>query len=199
VVLGLFAGGAGIEHGIYEILQGNVRPGGLLISSMGPPCRPETVWHACEPAMTILPSFLITGILAVAIGAFVILWSLSLIQRKRGGLILILASIAMLLFGGGIFPPLIGIVGGAVGTRLNRKSSRSRTRQPGAFARFLSRLWPWSLIALAVWLLGQWLVGYFFNDFLKGSGFLIPILVLGLLVLSVITAIAHDRVRVDGG
>jgi hypothetical protein len=197
-VLGLFAGGAGIEHGIYEILQGNVRPAGLLISSMGPPCRPETVWHACEPAMTILPGFLITGILAVAIGAFVILWSLALVQRKRGGLVLILASILMLLFGGGIFPPLIGIVGGAVGTRINRPSTPARAHAPGAPARLLSRLWPWSLIVLAGWLLGQWLVGYFFNDFLMGSGFLIPILVIGLLLLSVLTAIAHDRLHGDG-
>jgi hypothetical protein len=44
-------------------------PQGRLINSMGPPCQPETVWHACEPAITILPSFLITGILAVVIGA----------------------------------------------------------------------------------------------------------------------------------
>jgi hypothetical protein len=69
---------------------------------------------------------------------------------------------------------------------------------PEAPARLLSRLWPWSLIVLAGWLLGQWLVGYFFNDFLMGSGFLIPILVIGLLVLSVLTAIAHDRLHDDG-
>jgi hypothetical protein len=197
-VLGLFAGGAGIEHGIYEILQGNVRPDGLMINSMGPPCRPEAVWHACEPAMTILPSFLITGILAVVVGSFVILWSLAFVQRKRGGLILMLASILMLLFGGGIFPPLIGIVGGAVGTRISRRPARGRTRPPGAFSRILSRLWPWTLVVLAAWLLGQWLVGHFFNDFLMGSGFFIPILVIGLLVLSVLTATAHDSVHGDG-
>lgn len=198
-VLGLFAGGASIEHGIYEILQGNIRPAGLLINSMGPPCRPETVWHACEPAMTILPSFLITGILAVAIGALVVLWSLAFIERKWGGLVLILASILMLLFGGGIFPPLIGIVAGAVGFRIHRRSARSAAKIPGAFTRFLSRLWTWSLAVLAVWLLGQWLLGYFFNDFLMGSGFFIPILIIGLLVLNVLSAIAHDRVHGNGG
>ena len=194
-VLGLFAGGAGIEHGVYEILQGNVRPEGLLISSMGPPCRPETVWHACEPAMTILPSFLITGILAVVVGSFVILWSLAFVQRKGGGLILMLASVLMLLFGGGIFPPLIGIVGGAVGTRINRRPAPAWAHAPGALTRMMSRLWPWTLIVLAAWLLGQWLVGYFFNDFLMGSGFFIPILVIGLLALSVLTSIAHDSVH----
>lgn len=36
-VLGLTAGGAGIEHGVFEILQGNTRPEGLMISSIGPP------------------------------------------------------------------------------------------------------------------------------------------------------------------
>ncbi|UCF96931.1 MAG: hypothetical protein JSV89_17405 [Spirochaetaceae bacterium] len=72
---------------------------------MGLPCRPETVWHACEPAMTILPDLLITGILAVAIGAFLIFWSLAFVQRRRGGLVGFLSSILMLLFGGGMFPP----------------------------------------------------------------------------------------------
>lgn len=198
-VLGLFAGGASIEHGIYEILRGNVRPDGLMINSMGPPCQPEAVWHRCEPAMTILPSFLITGILAVAIGAFFILWSLAFVQRKRGGLVLILSSIPMLLFGGGIFPPLIGIVAGGVGTRINRIPALGPNRRPGVLVYIASRLWPWTLIVLAGWLLGQWLVGYFFNDLLMGSGFAVPILIIGLLVLSPLAATAHDRIHSRDG
>ena len=196
-VLGLFAGGASIEHGIYEILRGNLRPEGLMINSMGPPCQPEAVWHRCEPAMTILPSFLITGILAVAIGAFFVLWSLAFVQRKGGGLVLIISSIPMLLFGGGIFPPLIGIVAGAVGTRVGRRSASNSTRRLGALVRIASRLWPWTLVVLAGWLLGQWLVGLFFNDLLMGSGFAVPIFIIGLLVLSPLTAMAHDRVRAE--
>jgi hypothetical protein len=196
-VLGLFAGGASIEHGIYEILRGNLRPEGLMINSMGPPCQPEAVWHRCEPAMTILPSFLITGILAAAIGAFFVLWSLAFVQRKGGGLVLIISSIPMLLFGGGIFPPLIGIVAGAVGTRVGRRSASGSTRRPGALVRIASRLWPWTLVVLAGWLLGQWLVGLFFNDLLMGSGFAVPIFIIGLLVLSPLTAMAHDRVRAE--
>jgi hypothetical protein len=189
-VLGLFAGGASIEHGIYEILQGNVQPAGLFISSMGPPCQPETVWHACEPAITIIPSFLVSGILAVLIGVFVMVWSLAFIQKMYGGLIVIAASILMLLFGGGIFPPLIGMVGGAVGRRV-RRGSVVRPVRP--FWRFLGRLWPWTLIVLSAWLLSQWLIGYLFNDFLLKSGFLIPGLVVGLLALSVLATVGHDR------
>ena len=194
-VVGLFAGGASVEHGIYEILQGNLRPEGLMISSMGPPCQPEAVWHLCEPALTILPNFLVTGILAVTIGAFFMVWSLAFVQRRGGGLVMILSAVPMLLFGGGIFPPFIGILGGIVGIRLHRAAGASRTRRPGVFFRLLARLWPWALIILAAWLLGQWLVGYYFNDFLMGTGFFIPLFIVGLLALSLLSAVARDRTR----
>jgi len=49
---GAFAGFGGIEHGIFEIMQGNVAPAGVAISSIGPPCVPELAWNVCEPAMT---------------------------------------------------------------------------------------------------------------------------------------------------
>lgn len=50
VVFGAFAGFGGIEHGYFEILQGSSSPNGLMIESIGPPCIPAEVWHACEPA-----------------------------------------------------------------------------------------------------------------------------------------------------
>ena len=101
LVFGLTAGAAGIEHGIFEILQGNARPEDLMISSIGPPCVPELSWNQCEPAMTIIPSFLITGILAVILGLVVLAWSAFFLQRRHGGLILILLCSPLLLFGGG--------------------------------------------------------------------------------------------------
>lgn len=62
---GVFAGIGSVEHGVFEILQGDVRPEGIMISPMGPPCVPEEIWNACEPAMTLIPNFLVTGILAI--------------------------------------------------------------------------------------------------------------------------------------
>ena len=103
---GIAAGIAGIEHGYFEILQGNTKPEGLMIPSMGPPCVPEEVWNACEPAMTIIPNFLITGILAVVFGLIILIWSLGFLQHKHGGTVLILLSVALLIFGGGLFPTL---------------------------------------------------------------------------------------------
>ncbi len=34
--LGIFAGFGGPEHGVFEIMRGNVRPEGVMIASMGP-------------------------------------------------------------------------------------------------------------------------------------------------------------------
>ena len=191
-VLGLTAGVAGIEHGIFEILQRNTRPEGLMIASMGPPCVPELTWNACEPAMTVVPNFLITGILAVIFGLAVTIWSVFFVQKKHGGLVLILLCVPLLLFGGGLFPPLIGIIAGALGTRINKPLNPEGSRLSGGLLRFLAVLWPWALALYVLWVLGQWVIGYLFNDWLLVNGYLIIIIILGTLLLTVFTTYARD-------
>ena len=190
-LLGIFAGFGGPEHGYFEILQGHVRPDSLIIASMGPPCDPEEVWNLCEPAMTVIPSFLVTGILASVVGLITMIWAAAFVQRKSGGIVLILLSIALLLVGGGLFPPVIGIIAGVVATKINAPV----TRRPGSVLRLFARMWPWPLVAFFVWVLGQFVVGYFFNELLQRSGFLSPLLIIGLLLLSVFTAFAYDVQR----
>jgi hypothetical protein len=191
-VLGLTAGGAGIEHGCFEVLQGNVQPEGLMIPSMGPPCVPELSWNQCEPAMTVIPSFLITGILAIMFGIIVMAWSAFSVQKKHGGLVLVLLCIPLLLSGGGLFPPLIGIIAGALGTRIDKPLNPQGSRLSGGLLRFLAVLWPWSLALYVLWVLGQWVIGYFFNDWLLANGYIIIVMVLGTLLLTVVTAYVHD-------
>lgn len=188
--LGIAAGIAGLEHGFYEILQGSTRPAGMMIASMGPPCVPEEIWNRCEPAMTIIPNFLLTGILAMLLGLAMIIWSVGFVQSKHGGLVLILLSIALLLFGGGFFPPLIGLIGGAAGMKINQPIRRV----PEYMTRLAAKLWPWPLVVLMNWLLGQFVVGYFFNEFLMGIMWWALLLILTMLPLSVYTAYAHDAV-----
>jgi hypothetical protein len=187
-LFGIFAGFGGPEHGYFEILQGHVRPDSLIIAAMGPPCDPEKVWNLCEPAMTVIPSFLITGILATVIGLITMIWAAAFVHRKHGGIVLILLSIALLLVGGGLVPPMIGIIAGVIGTRINAPL----TRRPGSVLRFFAKLWPWPLVAFFVWVFGQFVVGYFFNEFSQKIGFLIPLLIIGLLVLSILTGYAYD-------
>ena len=191
-LFGIFAGFGGPEHGYFEILQGNVRPDSLIIAAMGPPCDPEKVWNLCEPAMTVIPSFLVTGILATVIGLITMIWSAAFVQRKNGGIVLMLLSIALLLVGGGLFPPLIGIIAGVVATKINAPLARQPMHLSGSVLRFLAKLWPWPLVAFFVWVFGQFVVGYFFNEFLQKSGFLSPLLIIGLLVMSILTGYAYD-------
>ncbi len=190
-LLGIFAGIGGPEHGIFEIMRGNVRPETIVFASMGPPCQPEEVWHACEPAMSIIPNYLVTGILATIVGLATIVWAAAFVQRKHGGLVLILLSIALLLVGGGLFPPLIGVVAGVIGTRINAPIKR----QPMRLTPFLARLWPWSMVIFYVWMFGQFVFGYFFNEFMLNSGYVFPLLIIALMALAIASGIAYDVQR----
>jgi len=113
-VIGIFAGlGGGVLHGVGEILQGNIAPSGIMIEAW-----PGLTAVSGEPAMTIVPSFLVTGVLAIIFGLMVTVWAAALVQRKNGGLVLILLSIVLLLVGGGFFPPGFGVIAGIIGTRI---------------------------------------------------------------------------------
>lgn len=114
--VGAFAGLLGIEHGIFEILQGYTTTGGLLIDAIGP----QTGVAGSEPALTIIPNFFITSIIATIISIIVIIWAVKFIDRKHGGLILIILSIIQFLIGGGLAPISLGIIAGLVATRINK-------------------------------------------------------------------------------
>jgi len=190
MILGLLAGIAGAGHGLTEFLQGNIHPASFMFASMGTPCLPDKAWHACEPAMTLLPNLLIAGILTMILGLLIVVWSAAFIQRKNGGSLLILFSVVLLLVGGGFFPPMIGIIGGLAGTRINKPLSG---KPAGNLLRFIAKIWPWPLAILVTWSLGQYLVGYFFNDFLKSVMGFALLLILIPLPLSVYAAYAHDK------
>ena len=118
------------------------------------------------------------------------------VQRKNGGLIMILLSIAMLLVGGGIFPPILGIIIGAVGTKINAPLTWWRTHFSVGLQHFLEKVWSWSFIACIIaWLLlfpGINILGYFFgvNDPNLTIGFIL--FALGSLLLTIFSGFAYD-------
>jgi hypothetical protein len=186
--LGIVAGIAGLEHGYFEFIQGNTPTPGLAFPSWGPPCVPEEIWHACEPAMSILPNFLITGILAMLLSLALIVWVGWFLQRRHGGWVQMALSVLLLLFGGGFFPPIIAFVGGIAATQINRPLSR----RPARLTRYAARLWPWSLVIFVAWTLGQFPFGYFFNDFLQSIMVVSMLVILTSLPLALYTAYAYD-------
>ena len=147
-VLGTLVGLAGIEHGIGEILQGPVRPEGLFIMSW--PDAPALQILSGEPAMTVIPDLLVTGILAVVVGLAVAAWSIWFIARRHGGMALIGLSVLLLLIGGGVAPPLMGVTLGLVATRIGA----AHPPRPGRLGRTIGPAWPWFLAAAVLGYLG---------------------------------------------
>ena len=117
--IGVFAGLGGASHGPGEILQGNLAPSDVMIKAW-----PSLTALGGEPAMTIVPNFIVTGVLAIIFGLLVATWAGIYVERKNGGILLILLSIVMLLVGGGIVPPFFGIVAGIIGALVNHKAAK---------------------------------------------------------------------------
>ena len=186
---------AGLEHGIGEFLQGKVAPAGLVF-----PSWPEAAFFrnlGGEPALSILPNLRITGILAVLISLALLAWSLFFVQRKHGGLGMMLLSAALLLFGGGIFPPVFGLLTGAIATRIHAPLRWWRVHLSNGIRAFLAALRPWALAACVLGFLtltpGMGLLGYFFGldsvlFILAVGGFVL--VALGLTVISSFAAAA---------
>ena len=189
---GITAGLAALEHGYFEILQGNVRPPGLMFPSWGEAvCDPVRMWHACEPAMSILPSFLLSGILTIFLSLGLMVWTVWFIQRRHAGWVQMALAVLLLLFGGGFFPPIIAFVGGLAGIAdqpsLELESRAvSSVSQPGCGPGRWSFSWSGPSVSSSF--------GYFFNDLLKSIMVFGVLVILGSLVLSVYSAYAHDAV-----
>jgi hypothetical protein len=115
--LGALAGLGGVTHGIGEVLQGSVAPDGIMIDSWTQ--GPIATHMGGDPGMTIVPNLLITGVLTIVVSLATIVWAVAFVQRKRGGAILILLSIGMLLVGGGFGSPIIGTLAGIAATSID--------------------------------------------------------------------------------
>jgi protein-S-isoprenylcysteine O-methyltransferase Ste14 len=187
--LGVYAGLIAVQHGIFATLQGSRAPDGLMFSAIGPPCQPEAVWHACFPAMTVIPNLLVTGIAAVLVGLAMAVWAAAFAGRRRGGLVLGTLSLLALLVGGGFVPVFIGIVAAVTASRLD-----APVRAGGTGWRVVSALWPWPLALMALWLPGSWLLGYFFGAaMLSASGLLFLVFDIGLPVLAAVSGFGRAK------
>ena len=141
-VFGLFAAAAAAEHGIGEILQGNVPPPGPFIRSW--PDAALFRIEGGEPALTLVPNLLASGVLTML---FSLLLAWRAWSRTAGTLRLDLAglSLVLLVVGGGFGPPLLGL---AVAAAASLPEPRQERR-----GRLLATAFPWLLgAAVVAWL-----------------------------------------------
>lgn len=118
--LGACVGLSGIDHGIFEVLQGNTSTPGLLIPAIGPA---QQMWeHGTEEAFTLVPNHLVTGVLAIVVGALTLVWSVGFLDRPGSHRVLLALGLVMFAVGGGIGMLVFLLFGWAVARRIGRPS-----------------------------------------------------------------------------
>ncbi|MGP8173349.1 MAG: hypothetical protein ACLP7O_02230 [Terracidiphilus sp.] len=196
---GVYAGILGMEHGYFETLQGNAAPKGLKILAVSPWELPFPFGH--EPAMTLIPNFLVTGIAAMIAGLAIVLWSVWLPQKRYSAAVLVLLSVILLLVGGGFGPISLLIVACIAAANIDRRPTERRTHLPAGVNSALATLWPWSFAAALLWVPGEFVMGqvlHLKNDhrqILTNLNLLLSYPMLGLFVLTLIAGFAHEARR----
>ena len=142
--LGILVGLAGVEHGILEILQGNVRPDSIMTDAIGPE---QKLWEfATETVLTIVPNMLISGILSVIFGILVTVWAYAYLGKKYGAVVMLLLSIILFLVGGGFAPIFLTILAFIAATKVNKSLKFWQSVVPVGFRNLVAKLWPWTLV-----------------------------------------------------
>ncbi|MBN2115802.1 MAG: hypothetical protein JW730_04485 [Anaerolineales bacterium] len=159
VYFGLFSG---INHGVFEILQGNKPTHGLLIHAIG---EAQRFWLlGTEDAFTLIPNFLATGTASIIVGLAIVIWSIWFLPAKHGRTVFLGLFILSFLVGGGIGQIAFFIPAWAFATRMDKPLTWWRKVLPRSSWPFLSKLWVFLLIlATAVMTIGLEMAvfGYF--------------------------------------
>jgi hypothetical protein len=156
-IFGVIFGISGINHGMFEALQGNTSTEGVFISAIG---EAQRMWpHGNEYAFTLVQNFLVTGLISMALGAVVIVWSAGYVHKKNGPMVFLLLFIALLLLGGGVAQTLFfpGLV--LVSTRIQKPLTWWRKVLPAGVQQGLRRIWAWALAASSILLLCVLVIG----------------------------------------
>jgi hypothetical protein len=188
--LGVLVGLAGIEHGFFEMLQGNVKPSPA-----------QRFWeYSSETALTIIPNMLYSGILAIIVGLSVTIWAGYYIDRKYGARVLMLLSIILFLVGGGFAPIFMAVFASVAASKINRPLNWWRAHLPASIRGLLAKLWPWSIIVFVVAfvggveiaIFGYPLLWFYSAEVTYSIQWALAYIMVAFWPLSILTAIAHD-------
>lgn len=139
-IFGILTGVGGILHGVFETLQGNKPTEGLVLAGIG--------------AITLIPNYLITGVVAIIIGLAIIVWTVGFIHKKHGPSIFLLLAIILFFVGGGVAQVVVFVIAWAVSTRINNPLFWWEKILPGPIRSLLAQLWLPMLILGLMFFLG---------------------------------------------
>ena len=117
--LGVLVGIGSIDHGVLECLQGPRPTPSFIVNALGPGYS-WTVWkQGGEGAFTLLPNFLVSGIVATLLGVVMIVWALRRLHSHHGPIIFLLLGVASFLTGGGVAQVVLFTLTWAVARKIN--------------------------------------------------------------------------------
>jgi hypothetical protein len=198
--LGVLLGISSINHGVLEMMQGNAPTPGSFVKALGPG-HSWTLWvHGGEPAFTLVHNFLLTGILATAIGILLIIWSVGFIGQRGGATIFLLLSIASFLAGGGLAQVLLFTLNWAAATRIRASLGFWQWITPPVLRGTLAKVWRPALIAAAILFLAALEIATFGifpglphqTEALTRTLWRIAAAIIAAVLLAILAAFAHD-------
>jgi hypothetical protein len=200
--LGVLIAVGGMDHGLFEVFQGNKPTGGLIVHAIGEQNR---MWaYGTEDAFTLIPNFLISGVAAIVVSVLILVWSVGFVHKKNGSLVFLLLSILLFLVGGGVAQVVFFTLAWAVSTRINKPVTWLRVAFPESVRGALAKLWLWLLIVftlLALIALEIAIVGYVprVSDPKLALHICWSILAvgLGILLAAFVCGFAHDLDQAD--
>jgi len=138
--LGVAVGISGIDHGFFEILQGNTTTPGLFVQAIGPE---KLMWvNGTEDAFTIIPNFLVTGVLSILVGVAMIIWSIRTVHAPNGSRFFLGLGLLLFLVGGGIGMLAFLFFGWWVAARIHRPPALWTSFFPPGVNETLTRIRP---------------------------------------------------------
>ncbi len=200
-VIGVFFGlFSGVNHGLFELLQGNKPTDGFVIQAIG---EAQRFWPlGTEDAFTLIPNFMITGIVSMIVGVAIIIWSIWYLPTKYGRTIFLGLFILSFLVGGGMGQVFFFIPAWAFATRMGKPLTWWRKVLPQRSWPFLSKLWPVMLVlATLVMLIGleMAIFGYFPGltepEVIQNTALLFVLASALLYVVSFIAGFGHELNR----
>lgn len=209
--LGVLVGFFSFEHGLFEALQGNTVPVigpvgfdikmfgfGYIIDAIGQNWK---FWSgAMEPAFTVVPNYLITGISAMAIGIIIVLWALFMMKSKVGVPGFIGLTVLMFLFGGGFATVFTSLYTVICASLQNKEHKWGKTHIPLKAAWTIGRIWPWLFVFTflsSFMVLSATVFGYPFVWFLPDAVVGKQLVLIGnanslLTIICILASIVHD-------
>ncbi len=135
---GAIAGLSNLAYAAAEALERHARPTAGFFTLNG------------QPAITILPDMLLTGVIGLCLSLAFTLCALFFAKRWQGGLAMLLIACLQIPFGAGLVRLFQAIIYSLVGTRIGRplKFWAAILRQPSRSK--LSWFWPLSFIVCAI-------------------------------------------------